>query len=275
MVDFEYLFLDIYDNLIDEIRFLCNSKVRIKILNSLYNEPKTMRELNNLALLSYSSISNNLGKLEREGFLVKKDRKYYLTNIALLNLFNCSDFNNSLHVANAFSDFLRTHDISPFCNDTLRDISALDGSRLVESVSVDICKPHNEFKSHIESANTLKVIFSYLHPDYPKMIKKLLDKGVNIEILVNKDILDVFIGQLGVNFIKDAISNGKLSLKYLTNNVKLSLAISDTFVSIGLFKIDGSFDDNRLLISEENSAILWAEDLFENHNKNALFVNIS
>ena len=80
MSDYKYLFLDIYDDLIDEIRFLCNSEVRIKILKSLSKGPKTMRELNDLALLSYSSVSNNLAKLERAGFLVKKERKYYLTN---------------------------------------------------------------------------------------------------------------------------------------------------------------------------------------------------
>ncbi|MDO5849934.1 MAG: DUF1724 domain-containing protein [Methanobacteriaceae archaeon] len=274
MVGYEYLFLDIYDDLTNEIRFLCNSEVRIKILKSLSNNPKTMRELNDLALLSYSSVSNNLGKLEDEGFLVKNDRKYYLTNIATLNLLNCLDFNNSISISNIFSDFLKTHDISPLCDDSLRDISSLNGSQLVESVSIDIYKPHNQFKSNIESANTLKVIFPYLHPDYPKMIKKLLAKGVSIEVLVNKDILDIFIGQLGLKYVKNAIYEGKLSLKYLTTNVKLSLAIGDNFVSIGLFKLDGSFDHNRLIISKEASAISWGEDLFESHNKTALFVKV-
>lgn len=274
MSDYKYLFLDIYDDLIDEIRFLCNSEVRIKILKSLSKGPKTMRELNDLALLSYSSVSNNLAKLERAGFLVKKERKYYLTNLAILNLLNCMDFNNSIHVSNVYSDFLKTHDITPLCDDSLRDISSLDGSRLVESVSVDIYKPHNQFKAHIESANTLKVIFPYLHPDYPKIIKKLLSRDVSIEILVNKDILDAFISQLGLKLVKDAIYGGKLSLKYLSTNVKLSLAVSNNFVSVGLFKLDGSFDHNRLIMSQEKSAISWAEDLFENHNKTALFVKI-
>lgn len=72
MINSNYLFLDMYDELYDEIRFLCNSDVRLKLLKNLDNNPRTMRELNDLVLLSYSSISNNLNKLVAAGFLIKK-----------------------------------------------------------------------------------------------------------------------------------------------------------------------------------------------------------
>lgn len=274
MIDSKNSFLDMYEELYDEIKFLCNSEVRIKLLKSLANNPKTMRELNDIVLLSYSSISNNLHKLESAGFLIKKDRKYYLTNIAILNLINCLDFNSSIKVSDSFDDFLKTHDITPLCDDSLRNLSSLTGAQLIESVSVDIYKPHNEFKSLIESSDSLKVIFPFLHPDYPKIIKKLLLKGITIDLLVNEDILPFFIKKLGVNLLKEAIDEGRLSLKYLTNEIKLSLAVSNTFVSLGLFKNDGSFDQNRLIISHEEDSILWGNLLFENHNRKALFVKI-
>lgn len=60
MTNSKYLFLNMYDELYGDIQFLCNSEVRIKLLKSLDESPKTMRELNDLVLLSYSSISNNL-----------------------------------------------------------------------------------------------------------------------------------------------------------------------------------------------------------------------
>lgn len=274
MINSKNSFLDMYEELYDEIKFLCNSEVRIKLLKSLADSPKTMRELNDLVLLSYSSISNNLHKLESAGFLIKENRKYCLTNIAILNLINCLDFNNSIKVSDSFDDFLKTHDITPLCDDSLRNLSSLTGAHLIESVSVDIYKPHNKFKSLVESSNSLKVIFPFLHPDYPKIIKELLIKGIHIDLLINEDILDIFTKKLGEDLLKESINEGKLSLKYLTNGIKLSLAVSTTFVSLGLFKNDGSFDQNRLIISHEEDSILWGNQLFENHNRKALFVKI-
>lgn len=274
MTNSKYLFLNMYDELYGDIQFLCNSEVRIKLLKSLDESPKTMRELNDLVLLSYSSISNNLNKLMSIGFLTKSERKFYLTNMAYLNLINCLDFNNSIKVADSFDNFLKTHDIGPLCDDSLKNLSSLIGARLVESVSVDIYKPHNEFKSLVESSDSLKVIFPFLHPDYPKIVKNLLIKGVNIDLLINKDILPIFIENVGVDLLKESIDNGKLSLKYLTKELRLSLAVSNSFISMGLFKSDGSFDQNRLIISQEEESILWGNLLFEKHNDEALFVKI-
>ena len=34
-------------------------------------------------------------------------------------------------------------------------------------------------------------------------------------------------------------------------------------MSLGLFKNDGSFDQNRILISENEKSLFWANNLFE------------
>lgn len=271
-MSFDKLFLDMYDHLFDDINFLCNSEVRLKILKSLDESPKTMRELNDLVLLSYSSISNNLNKLVSEGFLVKKERKFYLTNIAYLNLVNYMGFDNSIKVTNFLADFLVNHDISPLLDDSLRDLSDLDGSRLVESTSIDIYKPHNEFKNLLGAANILQIILPYLHPDYPSLIKDLLLKEVSIDLLINKDILEKFMSDVGNDIIQNAISEGFLTIKYLVQPLKLALAVSDDFVAIGLFKKDGNFDQNRLIVSDVEKSIKWGNKLFEKHSSKGLFL---
>ena len=46
--------------------------------------------------------------------------------------------------------------------------------------------------------------------------------------------------------------------------LKIYLTICDQSMSLGLFKDDGSFDQNRILISNNEKAQKWAETLFEN-----------
>ena len=74
--------------------------------------------------------------------------------------------------------------------------------------------------------------------------------------------------------MKESIDEEKLSLKYLSNDLKLSLAVSNNFISMGLFKRDGNFDQNRLIISQDEESILWGNLLFERHNNTALFVKL-
>ena len=45
------------------------------------------------------------------------------------------------------------------------------------------------------------------------------------------------------------------------------LIITDTVMVFGLFKEDGYFDQNRLLISKHDDSIKWALGLFENFKK--------
>ena len=45
--------------------------------------------------------------------------------------------------------------------------------------------------------------------------------------------------------------------------MNLYLTICDRNMSLGLFKTDGSFDQNRILISKDEKSYEWAEDLFE------------
>ena len=42
---------------------------------------------------------------------------------------------------------------------------------------------------------------------------------------------------------------------------------TDKVMILGLFKDDGSFDQNRLLTSKNEDSIKWGDDLFENFKK--------
>ena len=62
---------------------------------------------------------------------------------------------------------------------------------------------------------------------------------------------------------KYASKNGKLKVYATKNDLKLYLTICDETMSLGLFKNDGSFDQNRLLISTNDKSQKWANNLFK------------
>ena len=101
-----------------------------------------------------------------------------------------------------------------------------------------------------------------------KAIKAIQDNGGNVELIINDEIFESLMDNIETEIKKKSIRNGCLKVHKLKENLNLYLIISDKNTNLGLFKSDGSFDQNRLLTSENQQAIKWANNLFENVKAN-------
>ena len=179
------------------------------------------------------------------------------------------DFRDVISAITSNSDFWLDHDISALSKKDLNKLSSLEGSELIRCNSMDIYKTHKEFKRLFKNSKNLKVIFPYLHPEYPKLIRRLILKGIKVDLIVSKDILNSFLKDIGKDVVKKGIYEGNFSIKYFTEDIKIALAISNEFVSLGLFRLDGTYDQNRLLLSNKQKAINWGLTIFDYYDVNA------
>lgn len=256
----------------DELKFLNNSEIRLKILVDLFDGPLKIRELNKNSLLSYSSISSNVHRLIEQGYVEKIHNSFRLTNLGLIYITILMDFHDVISTVSDFSDFWLDHDIEALSINNLNKLSALDGAQLIRCNSTDIYRTHKEFKRLFKDSNFLKVIFPYLHPEYPKLIRRLIIKGANVELIVPQDILNNFLRDIGKDVVRKGLNDGNFSVRYLEEDIKLALAISNNFVSIGLFKTDGTYDQNRLLLSDRQKAISWGLNVFKSYCDNGVLL---
>ena len=259
----------------DDLKFLNNSEIRLKVLVDLLDGPLKIRDINRSSLLSYSSISSNVHKLCEEGYVEKIHNSFQLTNLGFIYITILMDFHDVVTTISNFSDFWLDHDISSLSLGDLRKLSSLEGSQLVKCNYTDIYKTHKEFKRVFKDSRHLKVIFPYMHPEYPKLIRRLILKGVKVELLVSKGILESFVRDIGRDVVKKGLADGNFSLKYLEEDIKIALAISNKFVSVGLFKMDGTYDQNRLLLSDKQKAIDWGLNLFKSYDDNGMPFNLN
>lgn len=267
--------MDYFSVVGDELKFLNNSDIRIKVLIDLLNGPLKIRDINKRSLLSYSSISSNIHKLCAEGYVEKIHNSFQLTNLGLIYTTILMDFKDVIATISKSSDFWLDHDVSSLSVEDLNKLSSLEGSELIRCNSMDIYKTHKEFKRVFKDSRHLKVIFPYMHPEYPKLIRRLILKGVKVELLVSKGILESFVRDIGRDVVKKGLADGNFSLKYLEEDIKIALAISNKFVSVGLFKMDGTYDQNRLLLSDKQKAIDWGLNLFKSYDDNGMPFNLN
>ena len=247
----------------DDIRFLAQSEIRLKILSELYKRPDDVRGLVKKTKITYSSVSSNINKLEENNYIKKIQKKYYINPMAKIYFKTLMDFKKSIDIINNYDSFWNKHNINQLSIESIKTITDLKNAQLIETTPLDIYKTHNTTKKQLIESRNVKAIFPYLHPEYPILIETILRNKGSVELIIPKTIFKAIISPINDKIKKDAIRQGKLKIYLVSDDLNLYLTICDKKMSLGLFKNDGSFDQNRILISNDKKSHEWAEELYK------------
>ena len=255
--------MNFHNEINNDIKFLAKSEIRLKILSELYVQPNNVRGLVKKTNITYSSVSSNIAKLEQNDHIKKINKKYHLNPMSEIYFKTLMDFKNSVDLIRDYDGFWDKHDLNQLSMDSLKNITDLKDSELIETTPLDIYKTHNAVKKQLIKSKSLKATFPYLHPEYPQLIENILNNEGYVELIIPKGIYQAIMSQIDLKIRKNASKTKNLNIYPADNDLKIYLTISDRSISLGLFKNDDSFDQNRILISETEKSQEWAENLFE------------
>lgn len=252
------------DYIDNKMMFIVKSEIRLKILTELNTRPQTVKEIVDNTNMVYSSVSNNINRLELKDHVQKIDRLYEITPMTKLHFNQLMEFKKSIDVIKNFDSFWSEHEIKYLNNELIENITELYESKLIETNPTDIYKTHNNVKKQLEKSKNVKAILPYIHPDYPELIENILREDGNIELIMERSIHKGIMKQIDNKIKRKSIKNGHLKIHMLKKNIELYLLICDNTMNLGLFKNDGSYDQNRILTCESTESLHWANKLFEN-----------
>lgn len=247
----------------NDIKFLAKSEIRLKILSELNKQPNNIRGIVKKTNITYSSVSSNIGKLEKRNYITKTQKKYYVNPMTEVYFNSLMEFKQSVDLINDYESFWNRHNLKQLSIDSVKNISYLKDSKIIETTPIDIFKTHNLIKKQITESKNVKAIFPYLHPEYPKLIENVLNNNGIMELIIPKSISKELIKKINKTTWHNAKKDGQLKFYKFKNDLELYLTICDKNISLGLFKNDGSFDQNRILISDNQKSNIWAVELFE------------
>lgn len=253
-----------HNDINEELQFLAQSEIRLKILDELNKKPNNARGLVKQTKINYSSVSSNLNKLEKRKHIKKIKNKYCVNPMTEIYFKTLLEFKKSIELIQNYDSFWDKHNINRLTLDSIRNINDLTDSKLIETTPLDIYKTHNTIKKQLVESDNVKAIFPYMHPEYPKIIEKILENEGTIELIIPKSIFKGILTSIDADIRKKSIKNEKLKVHIIDDDLDLYLTICDETMSLGLFKNDGSFDQNRILISNTQKSHDWAEELFQN-----------
>lgn len=249
-------YLKSYESVSEDIKYLTNSLVRLKIMACLYDKPQNMKDLNDLTGISYSSISSNMHDLELKGYLYRESNKYFLSNALKLKIENLMEFKEVLTLLNEFFNILDKHLVEMIPNQSIAELYLLGKATLLESDDIDVYRMYNYIENSLTFANEVKCVLPFYYESFDRKLNALIEINKPVEAIIPYSLTTTF----------EEKSNIKNLSTYKGKNNFLLVCTDDVMI-LGLFKENGYFDQNRLLTSKNPDSIKWAENLFENFKK--------
>ena len=132
-----------YETISEEIKYITNSLVRLKILATLYEQPLNMKDINRTTGLSYSSISSNMFGLELGGFIYRSGNLYHISNTTELYVSNILELKDTINLFNKFFNILDAHIVDMIPEKSVAQLYLLGRAILVESNEKDVYRTYN------------------------------------------------------------------------------------------------------------------------------------
>ena len=247
------MYLDNYNSVSEDVKYLTKSIVRLKILSLLYDKPRKMKEIFDVLDVSYSSVSGNMHDLELKGFIYRKSNKYFLHNATKIIIRNIIEMDQLLTVTDKFFNIFDHHIVNVIPDQSVMELYMLKKASLIETDDLNAYKTYEYIEDALGSADYVRCILPFYHERFNGILNDLISIGRPIEAFVCEDEFEIF----------DEMSDISALASYRRKN-NFMLISTDKVMILGLFKNDGKFDQNRLLISRNADSIRWADNLFCN-----------
>jgi predicted transcriptional regulator len=101
-------------------------------------------------------------------------------------------------------------------------------------------------------------------PDLLDVYAELAAKGIQIELVVTREVLENMLELADCSPLKDQLK-ANLKLFVIEQNPKTVFTVTDYFFMVGLFRLDGSYDYSDELLSYSNDGIKWGRELFDHY----------
>ena len=251
-----------YETISKEVKFLPKSMIRLKILENLYEFPMNMKAINQETKFNYSAISNNMHMLELGGYIYRENNNYFLSNSMRIIVGNMMQLGKLICLLESISPICLNHVVQALPLDSINNLHCLNGINLIESDGMDVYKTYDIIKNSISKSDYMNAILPFSYAEINDGFNKLLSKNKKVHIISPRDIKEFLIKSFNVSD-----DNLKIDFMDIDEINYILLLCSDKKMILGLFKDDTTFDQNRLLISTQESSIKWANELFAHFDK--------
>lgn len=255
--------LGLYEDVKNDMKFFVNSDVRSKILLSLQEKPKDLALLREELNFSSSTILHGMYQLENKKLVFKNSGIYSLSQMGELSALKLVSLMKSFSSMNKLESLFLNHEIEVIPPKLLQDIESLEKGIILESKPQDLMGPYKTISDKVLNSEKVKLISSVFYPFHVDVLRNSKSSGLKVDLIVTNDVGNILLNDYKKDLSK--INHSDVNLWRIDDHLKLSFALADEFMALGLFLDNGVYDSNRFLISEGYDAVSWGNKLFNHY----------
>ena len=242
--------------------FILKSRIRLEIINLLYNSPLKIRDIQEISMFSYSSITSHLKKLKGYGFVEKNGPEFGLSEDFKAKFEKFLNLNSSLNFINENKNFLNAHKIFNMDSSALGDLSPLCDMELIVNDNDDIFKVRCLINDFLRESKSVKSIFPYFPQKSGEIFDSWIDNEADVKLILSNSVFKSFKDFICEYDFDREMGDFSLDVKTADQFMDVLLVISDKGVLLGFYKNDGDFNGNAVFFSRNRRALEWAENVF-------------
>ena len=239
------------------LKFVVTSELRLKLLFSLYESSKTIKELESEFNRKPGNISRGLNELRSCKLIQKFPNKLYaVSSIGFLLAKNLEHLMFTFKSIDSKGEFLENHSIKTIPNKFLKELSIFNGATVIKSTITEFAKPINVYLENIKNSTYICIIlpvFSKIFMD--TIAEALINHDGYLDIITTKNIYDLVAKSDSDHVIKALIRDKKINFYIVDDLPNIFFTVSDVFASLFLFFDDVVFDNSEMLLLEDKSEL--------------------
>ncbi|MDF0592138.1 winged helix-turn-helix domain-containing protein [Methanotrichaceae archaeon M04Ac] len=259
--------LNRYDLTEEYLKGFTRSKVRTQVILSLLEGEMSASELEKKLGARVTTILHSIKDMMASDLVEKSTQNSYsLTNLGKMQGYRLMDAIDFALVQEQHKKFWLTHDIAGIPSHLLKDIGMLSKSEMIESDPTSILKTTEHFVSGLKRSKMIKGVSPYVIPAYPDTIIEVAKTGARINLILTPKVIKALIKDYAPAF-REVKGYDNVVIRSLDRETTIGFTVTDSFLSLGLFRLDGNYDLGSDLICIGDSAVSWGNELFEYYNK--------
>ncbi|VVB88391.1 Methanogenesis regulatory protein FilR1 [uncultured archaeon] len=249
------------------------SEKRRDILSLVKKGPKSLQEIKDQFEITSPEIIPQLKKLEKNCLICQEKKKYVLTDIGEIVTDSLDQLVRTLDIFEDDMEFWSKHNIKGIPCEFRTRLYELGDFKIFKSTQTEMFKPHEEYVKNLLKSEVMFGVSPVLHPDYPKQINAMLDKGISVSIIITKDVLE----KLKENHkleMENSLRNKNMQLMICDEKIEIAFTVTNSFLSMRLFLNNNTYDFYKNIISTEKSALKLGMDIFRYYEKRSKKVEL-
>jgi predicted transcriptional regulator len=255
----------------DQLKAFTRSAVRMKILLCLIEGDMDSGDLEKKIGTRASTILHTIKDLTEKELAIKSKRGYALTNVGRIQAMLLDDLVEAIVALDQHKEFWLTHDLSGIPPELQKRVGVLINSDLVAQEPADILKSHEYFLQKLAHAKEIYGVSPIIAPGHANVVREAIRNGARVELLLTDNILKIAAKE-NPDLLGDLLRYDNFSLYHLDEDIRVAFTVTDTLLSLGMYRLDGAYDLGRDLFCTEKDALEWGMKLFEHYRIRAKLI---